>query len=85
MDTGDLTSDGTPMRLAILNPCLSSDNISHTIGIMMHPKNAKSSIASSKHTYNSSFSIDETSSLIFFRNKNHSIRCNVPLPLHMIL
>lgn len=85
MDDGDLTSDGTPMRLTILNPCISSDNISHTIGIMMHPKNAKSSIASSKRTYHSSFAIGETSSLIFFPNKNHPIRCNVPFPLHMVL
>lgn len=85
MDDGDIASDGTPMRLTISNPCLSSDNISHTIGIMMHPKNAKNSIASSKRTYNYFFAIGETSSLIFFPNKNHSIRCNVPLPLHMVL
>ena len=84
-DNGDIASDGTPMRFVISNLCLSSDNTSHTIGIMMYPKNAKNSIASSKHTYNSSFSIAETLSLIFFPNKNHSIHCKVPLPLHMVL
>lgn len=84
-DDGNNTSNGHPMPSPISNPCSSSDIISISTGNTMHPKNTEISIASLKPTYNSSFSAEETTSSSFFPNKNHSIRIDVPLPLHMIL